>query len=131
MFPLLSPCHTVVVVVSSGNQNAMGSGSQSQHSAPALAVLTGCVCVIRAQTCCVNSPLSVLILCPMCVCSSPGDHQHGPVCDALHVPALWRPRLHHHHALRRVPGHGADQAEEDCDGSCASWSVLYLPAALS
>lgn len=57
---------------------------------------------------------------------SPGDYQHGPVRHAFHMSALRWAWLRYHDPLCHVSGLRPNQAEEDRDGPCSSWSVRGL-----
>lgn len=52
-----------------------------------------------------------------------GNREHRSVCDALHMSPVWRQGHDHLQPLPLLPREGSDQAEEDCDGSGAGWSV--------
>lgn len=67
--------------------------------------------------------VSVFVSLNACIVLPAGDGEHRPVCDALHVPPLWRQRHSHLHPLSLLPWEGTDQAEEGCDGPCACRSV--------
>lgn len=59
----------------------------------------------------------------MYVVFSVGDREHGAVCDALYVSTVWWQRHSHLRPLSLLPWEGADQAEEERDGSCTCRSV--------
>lgn len=55
-----------------------------------------------------------------------GDCEHGSVCDAVYLSALWRERNNNLQPLPGLSRAGTDKTEEECDGSCPRWSVTLL-----
>lgn len=86
--------------------------------------------MVKSLTRRVPSKCICVVLLNLCIRIPVGDCEHGPLCDALHLSSLWWQRHSHLQPLSLLPWEGTDQAKEECDGSCACWSVtlncLYL-----